>query len=161
VAKYPLAALLSVRYYRENNAKNAVRAAEQALAQAQQAVLHAQKAWEDYQAWQSAEEDRRYAAILHKKLSMKELDDFKAGLAALIAEAVCKEEAIAKAKETVTAREHDCQKAQEAALQAHKAAVKIETHQGIWQAVEAKEAERREDSELEEFKPLSLNSEEE
>lgn len=161
MTKYPLAALLSVRYYREDNAKNAVRAAEKAQAQAQQAVLKAKVALEQYIVWHKEEEDRRYAAILNKTLSMKQLDDFKAGLAALIAEEICKEEAIIKAKEALAARQEEYKKAQEAALSAHKAAAKIEKHKELWQAQEAKEAERCEEAELEEFKPLSTNMDEE
>ena len=85
-----------------------------------------------------------------KGLSLKELDVFKAGLGALADGELKLEEAIAQALENVKKRQEDVRKAREAARQAQHETAKIVTHR-----VEAKrEAERLEDLEMEEFKPL-------
>ena len=89
-----------------------------------------------------------------KGLSLKELDVFKAGLGALADGELKLEEAIAQALENVKKRQEDVRKAREAARQAQHETAKIVTHRDIWLVEAKREAERLEDLEMEEFKPL-------
>ena len=145
--KYPLAPLLKVREYREDAAKNALSAAERAVVEAQEAVERCRGELERYKVWRQEEVERRYDAIMGKGLSLKELDVFKAGLGALADGELKLEEAIAQALENVKKRQEDVRKAQ------HETA-KIVTHRDIWLVEAKREAERLEDLEMEEFKPL-------
>ena len=152
--KYPLAPLLKVREYREDAAKNALSAAERAVVEAQEAVELCRGELERYKVWRQEEVERRYDAIMGKGLSLKELDVFKAGLGALTDGELKLEEAIAQALENVKKRQEDVRKAREAARQAQHETAKIVTHRDIWLVEAKREAERLEDLEMEEFKPL-------
>ena len=148
--KYPLAPLLKVREYREDAAKNALSAAERAVVEAQEAVERCRGELERYKVWRQEEVERRYDAIMGKGLSLKELDVFKAGLGALADGELKLEEAIAQALENVKKRQEDVRKAR----QAQHETAKIVTHRDIWLGEAKREAERLEDWEMEEFKPL-------
>ena len=151
---YPLQSLLTVRHFREEGAKNEVRAAERRLAEAREEVRKKEEELERYRIWRPEEENRRYDAIMGKGLSLKELDVFKAGLGALADGELKLEEAIAQALENVKKRQEDVRKAREAARQAQHETAKIVTHRDIWLVEAKREAERLEDLEMEEFKPL-------
>ena len=64
---YPLQALLSVRHYREDAARNALRLEERRLVQAREEVGRRQAELERYRVWRQEEEERRYAAILESR----------------------------------------------------------------------------------------------
>ena len=68
---YPLQALLSVRHYREDAARNALRLEERRLVQAREEVGRRQAELERYRIWRQEEEERRYAAILGASLSLE------------------------------------------------------------------------------------------
>jgi len=155
VDAYPLESLLSVRHFREEKAKRSVRYAELAVREAEQEVLKRQKQLEEYQKWRVEEEERRYDGIMNTVMSMRELDAFKAGLAQLAAMETQKEEDIRKAEKNVLEAQNAVNKAREAAKQALKNTTKIQTHKNIWTEEWKKEAEHREDLELEEFRPIS------
>jgi len=155
VDAYPLESLLSVRHFREEEAKRSVRYAELAVREAEQEVLKRQKQLEEYQKWRVEEEERRYDGIMNTVMSMRELDAFKAGLAQLAAMETQKEEDIRKAEKNVLEAQNAVNKAREAAKQALKNTTKIQTHKNIWTEEWKKEAEHREDLELEEFRPIS------
>ena len=160
---YPLAPLLKVREYRENAAKNALRAAERAVIEAREDVERCREELERYKVWRLEEADRRYGTIMGKALSLMELDAFKAGLGALADGELRREEAIAAALAEVKKREAAVLKAREAARLAQHETSKILTHRDIWLEQARREAERREDLEMEEFKtvpPQDTESEE-
>lgn len=152
---YPLESLLSVRHFREEEAKRSVRYAELAVREAEQEVLERQKQLEEYRQWRLEEEERRYDSIMNKIMTMRALDDFKAGLAQLAATEALKEEEIRKAEKKVLEAQNVLNKARETAKQALKNTTKIQTHKNIWMEEWKKEAEHREDLELEEFRPIS------
>ena len=83
MSAYPLQALLTVRYFREEGAKNAVRAAERRLAEAQAEVRRREEELERYRIWRPEEENRRYDAIMGASLSLDDVAEFRASLSAL------------------------------------------------------------------------------
>ena len=151
---YPLMSLARVRQLREENAVMEYSASEKALLAAREETLARRKALEEHLLWREEEEDRRYREILDKELSRKEMDEFKAGVAALREKDAILLEALEEARkaEEEAARHRD--EAAETLKRRRKEMEKIDTHQEIWQTGEAIAAERREDLEMEEFTGL-------
>lgn len=151
MAKYPLQALLSVRWFREDAAKNAVRAAERKALAAREAVETCRAELAEYRIWRVEETERRYDAIMGVDMSLDDIDAFKAGLAALADGELTRETAAAAAEKEAAACSLAVSKAREAVAEARREAAKIEAHRDIWREEAKKEAERLEDLEMEEF----------
>ena len=152
---YPLEALLSVRQFREEDAKRSVRYAELAVREAEDEVLRRKEALEAFRRWRREEEERRYDAIMLKALSIRQIDDFKAGLASLAAQESLKEEEVRKAEKNVLDRKKALEDCRAQAKKAMKNTAKIHAHKDIWAEEARKEAEHQADLEMEEFRPLS------
>ena len=148
---YPLAPLARVRQLREEAAATEYSASEKALLAAREETLARRKALEDYLVWRTEEEDRRYQEILGKEMTRREMDVFKTGIAALREKDAILIEAVEEARkaEEEAARRRD--EAVETLRQCRKDKEKIGIHQDVWLLEEAREAERREDLEMEEF----------
>ena len=146
---YPLQALLSVRHYREDAARNALRLEERRLVQAE--VGRRQAELERYRIWRQEEEERRYAAILGASLSLEEVADFRASLGMLATGEQERFQAVRQAEEQVRQQEQAVTDAQRAVALARREAAKIEKHRDIWQENAKREQEHLEDLELEEF----------
>lgn len=149
---YPLQSLLTVRHFREDAARNELRAAERRLAEAREEVRKKERELARYRIWRPEEEKRRYDAIMGETMNLDELAEFRASLGALAEGEQERVLAVAEAEKTVAQKEREATAAQEAVAEAHREAAKIEAHRDIWLAGAKKEAERREDLELEEFK---------
>ena len=152
---YPLESLLSVRHYREEEAAGQVRDAEQRCREAEKRTEELQKELHSFRIWRREEEDRRYDAIMDTPMSLEALERFKAGLAALAEQETKKQDGLLqaeKAREDCTAR---LTQARDRARLAQKETAKIQAHKDIWSQEARKQAERQEDLELEEFRPLS------
>lgn len=154
---YPLQALLSVRHYREDAARNALRLEERRLVQAREEVGRRQAELERYRVWRQ-EEERRYAAILGASLSLEEVANFRASLGALATGEQERFQAVRQAEEQVRQQEQAVAGAQRAVALARREAAKIEKHRDIWQENAKREQEHLEDLELEEFATPSRTS---
>lgn len=150
---YPLQPLLSVRSFREDNAKMAVSAAEAAVRQAEAEVAEKQAELERYRNWLPEEKERRYEAIMGREMSLTDLDAFKAGLAVLDDGVLARDDAVRAAEKTAGERREELRTARTALMAASKEKMKIETHKDLWTQAEAREAERAADLELEDFTP--------
>ena len=150
---YPLQPLLSVRSFREDNAKAAVSAAEAALRQAEDAAEKSRAELERYQQWLPEEKERRYAGIMGKLMSLADLDSFKAGLSLLDDGVLTREDAVQQAEKIVEERRNKLRAAQLALTSARKEKMKIDMHKDIWSQEAAKEAERAAELEMEDFTP--------
>lgn len=151
---YPLAPLLRVREFREEAAKNAVRAAERAVAEAEAETERRRAELARYAVWREEEAERRYAAIMGASLSLKEVDEFKAGLGALADGELQRREAVDRAEEEAGRRREALSQARDAARRAQHETAKILAHRDIWREEARREAERLEDVEMEEFRTL-------
>lgn len=153
--KYPLQSLLDVRKYREQNAQNAVRQAENLYKECVSSCMEQQKKIAEYAKWKVQEEERKYTEILGSQLHIDDLEDFKQYFAYLKDKGVkLEEELYTLEKQKENAKQTVEQKKEEFKL-AKKNTTKIEAHHDIWKQAEKKEQERKEDLEAEEFKPLS------
>lgn len=155
LSSYPLQALLSVRLYREEAARNGLRVAERLLAQAREDVVRCREELERYRSWRVEEEGRRYAAILGKAMSLDEIADFRASLGSLAVGEEERVQDVGRAQDAATRQEAAVARAHQAVAAARREAAKIETHRDIWRESDKKERERLEDLELEEFAGLS------
>ena len=151
---YPLADLLSVREFREEAAKRNVSRAQTAVREAKAAAEEKKQALEEWRVWRVQETDRRYDALLGKKTVIEKIDEFNRGLALLAAQELQKEAEIDAAKKAVQQSEAALRKAQYEVSTARKNTAKIEAHKAIWAEESKKAAERAEDLEFEEFKPV-------
>jgi type III secretion protein O len=150
-----------VRRLREDAAGAEYAAAGAALLKARQQVAEGEKALNDAVRWREEEEERRYRAALFTHMSPKALDAFKAGLAAL-------REKEAALREELERREKTAEDAQESRDLAHTRLLrlrrdteKINAHRQTWSAGEAREAQRLEDLEMEEFSGKKRGGEDE
>jgi Type III secretion protein YscO. len=150
---YPLQPLLSVRSFREDNAKAAVSAAEAAVLQAEEKLAERQAEFERYRQWLPEEKERRYDAIMGKEMTMPDLERFKAGLSVLDDGLFVREDAVQEAEKAVEERRNELRTAQRNLTAARKEKMKIEAHKDIWAQAAAKEAEHAADLELEDFSP--------
>lgn len=155
MTNYPLQPLLQVRKFRENTAEQGVRVAEAALQEAEKEKQHRQLVLNEFHQWRTQEEDRQYASIMGKNLSLEELETFKAGFAALALREIEHEEAVRSAEdhrqEAITA----VHEAKTRFAAARKDTAKIAAHRDIWQEESKKEAEKSAETELEDFQLLS------
>lgn len=157
---YPLQSLLTVRRFREDAAKNEVRAAERRLVEAREEVRKKEEELERYRAWRPEEENRRYDAIMGQSMNLEDVAEFRASLGALAEGEQQRVQAVTEAEKIAAQKERDVAAAREAVAEARREAAKIEAHRGIWLAEAKKEAERQEDLEMEEFKAPSGQSDE-
>lgn len=158
MAAYPLQALLSVRQYREDATHKRLRHAERAARDARDALDEREKELERYRHWRGEEEDRRYAAIMGQLLQLEDLDLFKAGLALLRDGELLREESVLKAGQDLDKALQVVDEAKQAVRKAQRETARILAHKDIWLEAARKEAERWEDLESEEFKPLPVGT---
>lgn len=152
--RYPLEALLNVRRYREEAAERGVLVARNALQAAQAKLQEEEAALEAWKRWRTAEVERRYRAIIGRRLSIDGMLDFNQGLAALEAEAFERALRVSAAKDECEAKRELVDKAKAAAKDARQNALKIEKHKSIWAEAAKIESERAEEREFEEFKAM-------
>lgn len=152
---------MAVRLFREDMAQRAVRAAEHAVATAEADVAEKREELETYRCWRPEEEDRRYAAILNQALSSAKLDTFKAGLVALAVAEQKREQTLLDAENALQQCRIRLDTCRTQMAQARKDTARLETHRDIWGGIQSREATRKEDMELEDFRPvLSMETDE-
>ncbi|MCK9239985.1 YscO family type III secretion system apparatus protein [Desulfocurvus sp.] len=150
---YPLAVLLRVRALRQDKALAALCAAEARLAEARRDLREAKRLHEEFLAWLAGEEERRYEEIMGRDMTLEDVDEFKRGLCAIRGREAAFLERILRARKHVQDCEEALARAKTRLLEAQRATLKIEEHRARWQVLANKEAERREEVELEDFHP--------
>lgn len=158
MARYPLGPLLSVRQYREDAAQNLLRQAERLAREAETALQEREKELERYRLWRVEEEDRRYGAIMGQLLSLDDLEEFKAGLGRLRDAELRREEDVAKADQALAKARQAVTDAKSGLSKARRDTARILAHKNIWNEMARLEAERKEDLESEEFRPMPIGT---
>jgi type III secretion protein O len=152
--RYPLEGLLSVRVFREDAAAETLGEAELRLAEAGRETETRRQELAAYRLWREAEVQRRYQAIMGQILSQSDLYEFNSGLAWLDTQEQARAESVVEAEKLEQKAKESLEKARTELREAAKAREKISRHREIWLEGAAREAERLEDLELEEFKPV-------
>jgi len=153
--RYPLNVLLRVRTLRQDKALGALSSAEAHLAEGRRTLREARKRHQEYLLWLAEEEERRYQAIMGCDMTLIDLDEFKLGLRTIRALESGHMERIMKAEKHVDECVEAVAAAKAALLEAQRATLKIEEHKGRWMELAQKEAERKEEAEMEEFSAAS------
>ncbi len=128
MAGYPLQSLLAVRYFREDGAKNAARAADRRVVEARQELEARQRELARYRQWRPQEEERGYAAILGTVMRPDALAEFRTWLATLAEGEQQRLAAVSEAEDVLAGREREAAAGRQAVAAARKEAAKIEAH---------------------------------
>ena len=148
---YPLARLLTIRSWREEEAKREVEARREAVRQAEKFLGEKRQERDDYAAWRPGEERALFARIQNRQVPLTEVDDFKQSVLALRARETELDEAVALAEKALAAAQEAVEEAREAALRAAREKMKITEHGRLWSLSENQRLERLAEAELEEF----------
>ena len=153
MTKYPLEALLSLRKHRVDDA---VLAHAQVLSRLKQAVKDHEQALDDlnkFKSWKEEEIERRYQFIFNKTLLCKDLENFKASLAALDVEEMKYQERLEKAQAQLESVKKEEIIAKDLIKKTNQAVLKLEEHRKIFLVQDKINAERLAEAEFEDFHP--------
>ena len=157
MVRYPLEALLSLRKHRVDDA---ILAHAQVVLRLKQAVKDHEKALDDlnkFKIWKESEIERRYRLILNNTLFCKDLERFKAGLAALDVEEMRYQERLEKAQVHLEAVKKEEIDAKDLIKRTNQAVIKLEEHRKIFLVQEKINAERTAEHEFEDFHPRKID----
>ncbi|MDB2384691.1 type III secretion protein [Endozoicomonas sp.] len=143
--------LLKVKEIREKSAHDEVVKRRRLLEEAQQEQKDKEQALEDYIDWRCKEEQTLYDNILNTDVRQHDLDFLKQKVAAMREKDAELEQAVEVAKNHVLEAEEALKEAKEAHYKAMQAVEKFESFTKALDEEAAKEAERLEDIEMEEF----------
>ncbi len=153
-AKYQLQDLLSVRVRREEQRSQELQDARKALVAAEERVVTAQQALDDFMAIKPQKVDALYAAVMKQVVDRDRLDQLKVAVAALDTEELTYRRDLELQEEARDNAAAAVEQAQVEYQTATKKVTKLDTHKETWKEEVAKEEERAEESEMEEFTPL-------
>jgi hypothetical protein len=149
--QYPLHDLLRVRQWREDERAVELARRRAAVEEAEQLVARRQNECEQYAAWRVRREQELYDEVLFREVEVRDLDDLKLNVRLLREnEQAYRDRVKAAEAELATARQA-LESARQAHLKASRDRGKIEEHRGWWEAEAAREAEAKQELELEDF----------
>ena len=148
---YALQPLLVIREMREDRARGELTAARRAVAEAEEALAARQRELAEYEETKEERRDRIYDTIIGRKVSRDQIDLANEGVARIDEEGVLKADNVKRAEAERQTRQAAADTARSVFAQAMKNRMKIDEHRSVWQAEDARAAEAREESELEDF----------
>ena len=148
---YALQPLLVIREMREDRARGELTAARRAVAEAEEALAARQRELAEYEETKEERRDRIYDTIIGRKVTRDQIDLANEGVARIDEEGVLKADNVKRAEAERQTRQEAADTARGVFAQAMKNRMKIDEHRSVWQAEDARAAEAREESELEDF----------
>ena len=148
---YALQSMLRIRTMREDRASAELSAARQAVRQAEQTLEERKAELLDFENTKDERRDRIYNAVIGHSVSRDELDLALEGVARIDEEGALKADNVALAQAELRKKEESAENARNNFVKASKERMKISEHKTMWLAEEAKEQERRQEFELEDF----------
>ena len=148
---YALQPLLVIREMREDRARGELTAARRAVAEAEEALAARQRELAEYEETKEERRDRIYDTIIGRKVTRDQIDLANEGVARIDEEGVLKADNVKRAEAERQTRQAAADTARSVFAQAMKNRMKIDEHRSVWQAEDARAAEAREESELEDF----------
>lgn len=136
---------------REDRASAELSAARQAVRQAEQALEERKAELLEFENSKDERRDRIYNAVIGHSVSRDELDLALEGVARIDEEGALKADNVALAQAELRKKEESAENARNNFVKASKERMKISEHKSMWVAEEAKEQERRQEFELEDF----------
>ena len=149
MAKYPLAALLEARKFREEAALREERLAREAAERAYEAAERARAEFLRYRERRPEEERRLFEQVRGKELSQADLDRHLEDVRRLRQMELQKEEASAQAARMAESARETAEKTRRLRVEAFRERQKIEEHKGIWLKKESRRLEAANESEAE------------
>lgn len=149
--RYLLQDLVRVRQHREEQASQAVARARRQLNEANAALAAAQKRLAEYTVWRVEEERRKLDALMRRVLRMGELTDARQEIALLREREFDFVDQVKQAEAVVGKAEQHLDECRQKHAQAVRELEKLLEHKTLWQQETAREIERAEDLELEDF----------
>lgn len=151
MAYYALQNMLRIRRRREERAGKELVTARRSRDEAEQALEESRRRLTAFRAEKVERSNRLYAAVIGQVVRREALDRLKEELALLEERQVQLGEAVAQAEKTLEEREKSAEQAHRRYIEENRNVMKIESHKSSWEEEEAKELERRQDAEMEEF----------
>jgi len=136
---------------REDRASAELAAARQEVLRAEQELTLRKDELRQFEATKEERRDRIYSAVMGQAISRDELDQVLEGVARIDEEGELKADNVALATSKVKEKKKLSEVAHGNFVKASKERVKISEHRSIWMSEEAKEQERRQEIELEDF----------
>lgn len=143
--------LLKVKHIREQSAREAVTCSQKHLQTSRQQLRDRQQALKDYVLWRGKEEQLLYDNIMNSSIRQHDLDVLKQKVALLRERDAVLEQAVEKAKNAVIEAEEQLEQARQAHHKTLRAVEKFEEYRQVLEEQDAREAQRIEDSEMDEF----------
>lgn len=148
---YALDPLLKIRVMREDRAGAALTAARRATRAAEDALAARQRDLDEYMLTKDERRDRIYDAIIGRAVTRDAIDLAAEGVSRIDQEGVLKADNVKRAESDLAARRNDESAARADFSLATRNRMKIDELKTDWAVSEAKEAERRAETELEDF----------
>ena len=136
---------------REDRASAELSAARHAVRQAARELEERKEDLRQYEETKDERRDRIYNAVMGHAISREELDRVLEGVARIDEEGALKADNVSMAEAELRKKEESAEEARANFVKASKERMKITEHKAIWIAEEAKEQERKQESELEDF----------
>ncbi len=154
---YELEQLLVIRTRREDRARGELQTARQAVSQAMVDLENQRIALAQFEETKDERRDRIYDLIIGHEVKRDDLELAREGIARIDEEGVLKANNVERAKEVLRQKEDEAEKAKDAYIITAKECSKISEHKAEWQREESREAEYRQDIELEDFTGKKTN----
>ncbi len=156
---YELEQLLTIRTRREDRARGELQTARQAVSQAMVDLEDQRTALAEFEKTKEEKIDRIYNVIIGHNVKRDDLELAREGIARIDEEGILKANNVERAKEVLKQKEDEAEKAKDAYIITAKECSKIAEHKAEWVREESREAEYRQDIELEDFTGKKVNDE--
>lgn len=154
---YELEQLLAIRVRREDAARGKLQTARQAVSKAE---LDLESRRADLRAYEETKDERRdgiYEMILGRSVRRDDIELAREGIASIDREGALKADNVVRAQEELEHRKSEAAEAKSEYIATAKERSKISEHKADWRRTEQREAEYRQDIELEDFTGKKVN----
>lgn len=156
--QYALQDMLRIRRRREERAGKELVAARRAQDEAQAALRRSQQELETFRGQKADRANRLFAAVIGQVVRREVLDRLKEELARLDEQELLLAAQVSQAQQTLEERGRAAEQAHRRYVEENRNVTKIQTHKAAWEEEEAREQERRQDAEMEEFSGRRLTN---
>lgn len=154
--KYPLEDLMRVRRFREDEAATAVTKQRAQVEAAKRAIKARRREMEEYTQWRIRREQELYDEIMRQPIRMKELDGVKVQVQAMKSKEAEHREAVLQAEKHKEEQDQLLVQRKHEWTEAVRQCEKLVEHKDMWQVETDKEAERQQETEMEDFRTRTL-----
>jgi hypothetical protein len=148
---YALESMLRIRTMREDRAATELTAARREVVRAQEALAQRRNDLAEYEVAKEARRDSIFSAVMGRAVSMADLDRAREGVARIDEEGILKADNVVQAEAELQKRRDYAETSRRMFVSASKNRMEITEHRAVWELEELEAAERRQESELEDF----------